>query len=101
MKSWKQWPYWLRGGVIGGGVALILGLLSSFCIYITTPPFASENLGLQCVPFSVPFFIFWFVSLDFVLDTSYSLLFLTVLIWFALGAVFGAVFNYLKNFSRK
>ncbi|MDO8482896.1 MAG: hypothetical protein Q7S86_03705 [bacterium] len=95
MKSWKHWPYWLRGGVIGGTVEVLFsGFLGEAC----------NSLG--CLIGSYGPLIFVLKLLEFmsvpVVDFDFSsfsvlgrvLIFLT---WFLYGAVIGLLVGYIKS----
>lgn len=92
MRFWKHWPYWLRGGVIGGGVAVVAGILSSFFC---------APLGFFCFILSIPTIpLFPFVEelallsnnlLKVVIPTT------TIIMWFFVGSLLGLFVNFVKN----
>ncbi|KKU58632.1 MAG: hypothetical protein UX81_C0020G0016 [Parcubacteria group bacterium GW2011_GWA2_47_12] len=103
MKSWKQWPYWLRGGVIGGGVALLT--------IIATPVFCSSP-NIVCVFFEIPILPIYpllallfpfFDSFSLELHHSYFSFFSTVVMisWFIVGSILGALIGYIKKSPPK
>ena len=95
MKSWKQWPYWLRGGVIGGGITLLSYVLSISCLYFLT---STDSWGLECLPFAIPWIPFWFVpDLTSLSLSSVNYGIIVVAIWFLAGSVIGATWNHIKN----
>jgi len=95
MKSWKQLPYWLRGGVIGGGVTIVSYILTSSCEYLVVVP-GYSGLGFECFPFAIPWMPFWFVpSITSLSTINYGI---TVFaIWFIIGSLIGALWNHIKN----
>jgi hypothetical protein len=60
MKPWKDWPYWLKGGVVGAGIGLFLCV---YCVILTKfgisflPEFMREFLAyiLPCGYLITPF----------------------------------------------
>ena len=108
MKSWKHWPYWLRGGVIGGGAALLFYLLLNGCSLL-----AGIGLGPGEVGFTYYCLVFYVVSpifpagwlLSFLLPAfGYSSGFveayapiLSVPAWFIGGVFIGVLIDFLKN----
>ena len=93
MKYWKQWPYWLRGGVIGGGFAILSSVLSLSCLYFLASP---GSWGFECIPIEIPWIPFWFFpSITFLPSIIYEVLVLVV--WFSVAAFIGALVGYIKN----
>lgn len=90
---WKQLPYWLKGGVVGGGVVFISVVLTQFCEYQILVP-GYSGLGFECFPFAVPWIPFWFIP-NFVSLKIYEGA--VILIWFASGSVLGYLFGYIKS----
>ncbi len=100
--NWKKWPYWLRGGVIGGGVALLFVVLFFSCSLVITPG------GFLCLPFILvsplyPIAMF----IDSIPDNHRVLppLFLTLpilsfLLWFIVGAAIAATIKLVKKDSQ-
>lgn len=92
MKSWKHWPYWLRGGVIGGGVALSFAFIS---------PFFCVPLGFICLILSVPTLpLFPFVEVlalnsDNLLRVIVPAI--TATVWFIAGSVTGSLVSYIHS----
>jgi len=94
--DWKDWPYWLKGGVIAAGINLLLLLL--YYIF-PTPVFSFKKsynqitsiLGLPAfvvigiLPFSI-FSIFWIIVVSTIL-------------FFIIGAIIGLIVGKVK--SRK
>jgi hypothetical protein len=91
--GWKEWPYWLKGGIILGGISLLYSILFNVVI----------QLG-----FTLPLFFFmeWPIRLaslifgwgDLVMGwRGYfaSLIFMPVL-YFILGAIIGLIIGKIK-----
>lgn len=93
--NWKNWPYWLRGGVIGTVFVLLSLGLSSLCLYHFTP---SWSWGFECLPFALPTLpiTFLLIPIANTLSTP-ALIFTIVLVYFAIGALIGRVIGYLKS----
>ena len=49
MKFWKNWPYWVRGGIIGGIIGLFmliaLWLCSSYMMHCLLEPIETIDVG--------------------------------------------------------
>ncbi len=95
--NWKQWPYWLRGGVIGGGIIVLSSILSLSCLYFLTPP---TSWGFECLPFAIPSLPI--IEVLLLSPTTYSFSSATVLsievaIYFILGSLIGAFVGYIKK----
>ncbi len=89
-------PYWLKGGVIGGGVVLILSVLNISCLYFLPP----DSWGFECLPFAIPWIPFWFVpQLTSLPGISYEVIVVTA--WFILGSIVGVLFSYIKSKKEK
>lgn len=76
--GWKDWPYWLKGGIIGGGIGFVLSLLSSFSIIIRGLVFG----GWPDIE------LIWF-DLLLILST------------FIVGAVIGWIYGKIKSKTKK
>ena len=95
--NWKHWPYWLRGGVIGGGVVLLFHTLSFSCLYFFTFP---GSWGLECFPFAIPWIPFWFIP-NFTSLPMISYEAIVFFAWFALGALVGIFFKHIQPKNKK
>lgn len=87
---WTKWPYWLRGGVIGGGVAILSAALSDVCANIF-----SESLNLVCLLFVLPWIPFWYLPITLLPTTIFSII--GIVTWFIVGALAGSVFDSIKK----
>ena len=93
--SWKKWPYWVRGGVIGGGIALLSAGLTDLCEYLVVVP-GYTGLGLECLPFAAPWVPFWFLGNTTSLSTTvYTAV--GVVIWFIFGSFIGQLVGIIKK----
>ena len=97
--KWKQFPYWLKGGVIGGGVTLVSVILFYSCLL-----FVGWQVNFVCLPFLFVSPMFPFIDLfdnNPFLHTlpRFSFEVLGIIIWFIIGALIGAFVDYIK--SRK
>lgn len=105
--SWKHWPYWLRGGVIGGGVALIFYLLAYSCFWLTTRNLLPGEVGLSysCLIFFIvsPIYpVAWLLSfLEPVFSYSWTFAeayapILSIPVWTVVGGVVGSIIENRK-----
>ena len=93
MRFWNKWPYWLRGGGIAVGIVLLSYVLGLSCLYLLT---STGSWGLECLLFATPWIPFWFVHELFSLSTTnYGIL--VTAVWFIMGSLIGALWNYIKN----
>lgn len=108
MKSWTHWPYWLKGGVIGGGSTLLSVLLGYSCEF-----FLTGDSSLLCGAFIVisPIYpVSWLMYITgpiwgpiFHYDYTwlfagslYEIIIISVIFWFIVCAVIGALVSYIK-----
>ncbi|MDO8590612.1 MAG: hypothetical protein Q7R65_01395 [bacterium] len=93
--NWKHWPYWLKGGVIGGGVTIIsIGSLYT-CTWVTTPG------GFLCLPFLFISPMFPFLDLfdtnPYLRALPFSLEITSIIFWFLVGSLIGALVGHIKS----
>jgi TRAP-type C4-dicarboxylate transport system permease small subunit len=112
--GWKNWPYWLKGGIILSGISLIASLGIMLII------FASEQ-GLEYIGsfIATPIFFFalffsfftatyWFGTAMGVANSGTGwpsgwilvvlfLSFFSVVVYFIIGAIIGWVYGKIKN----
>jgi hypothetical protein len=84
---WHKWPYWLRGGVIGGGIALFLTILGFSCEAYFDFKYPG-GLPVLCLPFE----IVWVPT--FILPGGYIA---SVLFWFLVGSFVGVIVEKIKS----
>ena|SRR5436190_22972795 len=88
----RKWPYWLRGGVIGGGIALVSGLMGcgepTLLCYIFSAP------SLPLFPL-YPFFIAVMAAHPAL--ATFFMLATVVILWFLLGSILGLLIGLVKN----
>ena len=95
--SWKNWPYWLKGGIILDVVYLLV-----VSMYVIT--FLIENISQSI--FILLYFISFpaFLILRLIEYDSHNVITYTIiisfLIYFILGALIGLIYGKIKN-SRK
>jgi len=87
--GWKDWPYWLKGGIIGTVLAtliiLIVGFIALSICYENCPPFIKNSLFI----FILPSYFLPGVIAD-----------VAIIIWnFLIGALIGFIYGKIK--SRK
>lgn len=101
--TWKKWPYWLKGGVIGLGLPVISFLLFSSCIYFTTPPFWNENLASQCLRLYFTVFPFLFppygeIYVEFLVKKFPVLIPIPIVfVYIFLGVLIGIIIDFFKK----
>lgn len=96
--NFKKWPYWFKGGVIGGGITFVFVLLFYGCTWITTPG------GFLCLPFLFispmsPFIDLFDTNPYFHSFPGFSMEITSIIFWFIIGSLIGALVGYIK--SRK
>ncbi|MEK7574899.1 MAG: hypothetical protein AAB511_01580 [Patescibacteria group bacterium] len=95
--NWKNWPYWLKGGVIGVSVALLSSILSLSCLYFFT---SESSWGLGCLPLALPSVPTIYILLYFPGANSLSntiIFFTNTTFWFIIGAFAGTFLGYIKS----
>lgn len=112
---WRKWPYWLRGGVIGGGAAIVSGIMFFVCpialsVFFATPlsdePGMANDADFACVAILLfspltPVAVIW--DDNPFLDRLPPLLLpvVSAALWFPLGAVLGAIIGTIKKNRKK
>ena len=114
MRIWKNWPYWLRCGIITGTIALGWVILWYSCEFgLFTPPSSRKiSAGFECLLLFLPIMPAGMV-IDKILanipligimgiakDEPFILFcasFATVIVCFAVGAVIGWLYGKIKN----
>jgi len=91
-------PYWLRGGIIGGGVTFAFVLLFYSCTLLDTP----SNGSFLCLPFLLispllPFVDLFDNNAFFHSLPVFSMEITAVVVWFVLGALVGNLVSYIKS----
>ena len=93
-KLWNKWPYWLKSGVITGGIAIISVTSASLCEYLIPVPWRT-GLGQECIPSAIPWIPFWFTPLASI--TTIPFYIFGTLIWFTIGSLIGAIITHIKS----
>lgn len=100
--GWKNWPYWLKGGLIGDLIVIIGGLLTLLLSNIF-PPF-----GLLWLPFLIilvlpVFFLcagdphFDLCSVGYLTGFWYLFVLLVLVECFIIGAIIGLIVGKIKS----
>jgi len=99
MNFWKKLPYWLKGGIISGGVTFIFIVLFYSCTILDT-----KQGSFLCLPFMVLSPIFPFAILFDKINSisQYQLPFVFVpvastVFWFFVGSLIGSLVGYIKS----
>ena len=99
--GWKEWPMWVKGGIILFCLSSILGILDFSCLI--------HKSGFECIPFEIPTLITSpfrgiFLSITYhttsnsLVQLSQFLVILTsVLLWTIVGAVVGWIVGKVKE----
>ena len=100
--NWKHWPYWLKGGVIGGGVTIISVALFYSCTLLDT-----SHGSFLCLPFLFISPMFPFAILFDKLDQifQYQLPFIllpvvSIVSYFIIGSLVGSLIGYIKSKNK-
>ena len=93
-------PYWLRGGVIGGGVTIVSTAVLLACDFYLTLVFS--EVGFACMPLTVispllPFFLLWDLNPFFHDLPGLLLPLLGAICWFLVGALLGFIVGLIKK----
>lgn len=103
--NWKNWPYWLRGGVIGSIAGIVSLLLGDWCSSSLLAKMPGNDLAdFRCLIFYGPGLLLglapiWFpqapdfLSLPFVSNIS------DIAMWFIAGALIGGITSFFKKKS--
>ncbi len=92
--GWKNWSYWLRGGVIGGVIGLIVGLLVLFLRDIFNNSFLQVlNLPSFVIAFALCYENLFCSNIIYVISSF--------IVFFILGAIIGFIYGKIKNRKQK
>lgn len=103
MKSWKHWPYWLKGGVIGGGVAVLFVFLYLPCEQAALRTFRESGGGadftdLKCLSLEWPMLPIQIVIPSFINTFSgATLIVVSILLWSFIGSLIGVLISRIKS----
>ena len=102
--GWKNWSYWLRGGIILGGIPLVLYLLTMAFVFVF-PPLA-QVFSLISSVFYLPYFLIVAgFELNFLSDGGFGFniwgLILFFVFWFIIGAIIGLIIGKVKKRKMK
>jgi len=95
--GWKNWSYWLRGGIISVIIYLILLLITFLC---------AENAsgeGFVCLLFFVPTLLLMplYQAIFGYPEPVYLAYVFFVIFWFVIGAVVGLIIGKIKRRKMK
>jgi hypothetical protein len=95
--KWNTWPYWLRGGVIGGGVVLVWGLSIYACNWFV----GGENFICLPLLFFSPLLpvasLLDYLYSTYTFSFPFDFLVIGIIVWFAVGVLIGVTVRYLKS----
>jgi len=97
MNFWKNWPYWVKGGVIG---VLLYGFATIILIPFGAPPFQ----GIMSFPYwIIPTMITLWATYPFgglVAEFNQTGIFIfigAIIVYFLIGAIAGLIYGKIKN----
>ncbi len=108
MNFWKKLPYWLKGGVIGGGIALACYLLMNSCFLLSSIGLKAGEVGFSyyCSAFYIlgpAYPTAWLINLfEPILHYSWTSAevyapVLSIPLWFILGSFIRILVGYIKS----
>src|SRR3990167_2642175 len=98
---WKRCPYWLRGGVVGGGTALIYAILFYSCAYAVSDYGIFGCMGLfqlwgPAYPVALAMVYFQPIfNYSWIWAEGYSA-FVAIPVWIFVGAELGALYTAIR-----
>lgn len=110
---WKHCPYWLRGGIVGGGIALIYAILLISCVYTVSDygVFGCMGLfelwgpaypvGLAMAYFQPIFNYSWIWAEGYSFLVAIPVGFISGALLGALGGAFWVLIKYIKSRKNK
>lgn len=99
--NWKSWPYWVKGGILGGSVGLVFALGLWTCTGKSYSGYSGFG-GLICLPWALPVVaLIYLTGGAWGFPSSISALnspfFLNVAIWAIVGSLLGYLYGKFKN----
>ena len=104
--NWKHWPYWLKGGVIGGGLSVLFVILYIPCEQAALRTFVESGgvadlADLKCFPLEWPMLPIQIIIPLFLSTFSGTILIVaSILLWFFIGSLTGTLVGYIKSKNR-
>jgi len=95
--GWKNWPYWLKGGIIVSILYLIIGLI------LIKYPCGDTMSGGQCWDFTMLFILISYSLLGILYrlgidpQSKYLVLIATFLVYFVIGSIIGWIYAIIKS----
>lgn len=105
--GWKDWPYWLKGGIIGLIVFLVISLFFILYEFIGIGVFIDFFFILSIffsIITSLPFYIYDFILQILSINiywNSFSLFISGVINYFFTGAIIGWIYGKIKERKNK
>ena len=103
--SWKKLPYWLKGGIIGGSIGLLLAIFSNMGTFVLDISYPRSLVYLSYPALYVSglliFSIIGCKSFGCVLLLMPLFGFLVILQGFIIGAIIGWIVGKIKSKKRK
>ena len=103
--GWKNWPYWLRGGIVCAVLVLIVFIISAVLGYFKLGYFGQKGIGGILSYFAI-FGIIISIPIELIVLVTnvpierypnYVLYIFVIVIWFIIGALIGWIVKKIKN----
>jgi hypothetical protein len=99
--GWKQWPSWLKGGVISSGIIAVIDILAVILVDFTSG--GLSNIGeiiylIQAAAIGIPLALLGIIDLQYLDNTGDRLIFFiwSLLVFFSIGSLFGWIVGKIK-----
>lgn len=96
--EWKNWPYWLKGGIILLIIHSILTLIGFLFLYDSTDP--NGDVALIILPnIIIPLIALNWMHLPLIFG-KWSSIFYFSIFWFIIGTLIGWIYGKIKSKKR-
>jgi hypothetical protein len=102
MLHWKNWPYWVRGGVIGGILGVASLVITNYCAQNAIHNQPDNDLAdLKCVVYLGPGFLLTIagpILLGYgIYPNNFEINCIIVFIWIIAGSLTGLIWGIIKR----
>ena len=94
--GWKNWPYWLKGGIIATLIYIIVSVYTLPQLNLPTPLGIKQLLGLILFPS----YLVYFIIGAFIRVTSTTIILIDIIsipLYFIIGAIIGLIYGKIKK----